>query len=134
MDSKHLKGTIVIALSLCFFFFSLSSVVLASDPSLKKFKDLNTFKKEVIAQNGVVTSNHPLASTAGAQILTKGGNAVDAIVATFFALSVVEPFTVSPFSAGFINLVTKYGERVFIDNYTVAPVSATPNMFPLCYP
>ena len=132
MKGKNIKlGTLLVL-----FFTILATSVFAADlyPSLKKFKDLNTFKQEVIAQNGVVTSNHPLSSTAGAQILTKGGNAIDAIVASFFALSVVEPFTVSPFSAGFINLVTKTGEKVFIDNYTVAPQSATPTMFPICYP
>ncbi len=71
---------------------------------------------------------------AGAQILSKGGNAVDAAIATLFANSVVLPHMVSPFSGGFINLLTKDGKKVFIDNYAVAPASATPNMYPLCYP
>lgn len=76
-----------------------------------------TLKHEVVASEAVVASNHPLASAAGLEILAHGGNAVDAAVATVFALTVVEPMMVSIFGGGMINLRDgATGEIVTIDN------------------
>jgi gamma-glutamyltranspeptidase/glutathione hydrolase len=88
------------------------------------------FKQEVIASRAVVAANHPLASVAGAEILALGGNAVDAAVATLFALSVVEPMMVSPFGAGFFVIRDgRSGDVATIDNYATVPARATPAMF-----
>ena len=61
-------------------------------------------KDEVVAHNGVVTAMHPLAAQAGLEMLKQGGNAVDAAVATGFAISVVEPYNTSIAGVGLMPL------------------------------
>jgi len=112
----------------------LPATVTAQDTLPGDWRDFPTYKDEVVASRGVVATNHPLASAAGQMILAKGGNAVDAIISAYFALSVVEPAMSSPFGSGFINIYTSDGEAVTLDNYTVAPGEATPHMYELVYP
>ena len=100
--------------------------------SWKKFagSPFETYKKEAVASNGMVATNHPLGSAAGLEMLAMGGNAMDAAVASVFALSVVEPMMVGIFGAGFINYYdATSGEFVNIDNYSVAPAAAAPDMY-----
>ena len=78
----------------------------------------------------MVATNHPLGSAAGLEMLAMGGNAMDAAVASVFALSVVEPMMVGIFGAGFINYYdASSGEFVNVDNYSVAPAAATSDMY-----
>src|SRR5215216_6657718 len=89
-----------------------------------------SYKQEVLASAAVVASNHPLASAAGVEVLSCGGNAVDAAVATLFALTVVEPMMVTPFGAGFFLIRDgRTGAVSAIDNYATVPAGATPDMF-----
>ena len=85
--------------------------------------------RPAIGYDGVVGSTHALGSAAGAEILTAGGNAIDAAVATLFALSVVEPMKMGIYGAGFMNIRLSHGEQFVIDNYSQAPTAATMDMF-----
>ncbi|MBI4497276.1 MAG: gamma-glutamyltransferase [Chloroflexi bacterium] len=87
-------------------------------------------KQELVASRGIVTTNHPLASAAGAEMLAAGGTAVDAAIAAAFAIAVVEPMSVGIFGAGFVLMRdARTGAIAAIDNYAVAPAAARPDMF-----
>ncbi len=86
-------------------------------------------KRPVVGYDGVVASTHSLGSSAGAEMLAAGGNAIDAAIATLFTLAVVEPAKVGIFGAGFFNLRLADGRAIAIDNYSQAPGAASPTMF-----
>lgn len=88
-----------------------------------------TQKRPATASRGMVVTNHPLGSAAGAEMLAAGGNAVDAAVAALFALTVVEPMMVGIFGAGMTHLRLADGRHLVIDNYTTAPAAARPDMY-----
>ncbi len=81
------------------------------------------------APHALVTSVHELASRAGVEVLRSGGNAVDAAVATGFALAVVHPQAGNLGGGGFLLLRTANGETHFIDFREKAPAAATENMY-----
>jgi gamma-glutamyltranspeptidase / glutathione hydrolase len=90
---------------------------------------VKTFKQEAVAGRGMVTSNHPLASLAGTEMLMSGGNAVDAAISTMFTLSMVEPMMTTIFGAGFINIRLADGTITTIDNYATVPNRASDDMY-----
>ncbi len=86
-------------------------------------------EQPVHAQHGMVVSVHHLASDAGLKILQAGGNAVDAAVATGFALAVVHPIAGNLGGGGFLLLRTHDGRTTFIDYREKAPLAATETMY-----
>ena len=82
------------------------------------------------SKRGMVVSAHPKASEAGQSMLRRGGNAVDAAVATAFAISVVEPFSAGIGGGGFLLLHrAQTGEMKALDFRERAPLRATRNMY-----
>jgi len=81
------------------------------------------------APHAIVTRVHELASRAGVEMLRSGGNAVDAAVATGFALAVVHPQAGNLGGGGFLLLRNANGKVHFIDFREKAPDAATENMY-----
>jgi gamma-glutamyltranspeptidase/glutathione hydrolase len=79
-------------------------------------------KRAVVSRRGVVAAQHRLAAEAGVSILARGGNAVDAAIATALAVGVVEPWLSGIGGGGFMLVRTAGDGRVFgIDFGMVAP-------------
>jgi gamma-glutamyltranspeptidase / glutathione hydrolase len=81
------------------------------------------------ASHAMVASVHELASRVGVEMMRSGGNAVDAAVATGFALAVVHPQAGNLGGGGFLLLRNATGETHFIDFREKAPAAATENMY-----
>src|SRR6201987_2276866 len=86
-------------------------------------------KDAVRRARGMVATDEELASRAGVEILQKGGNAVDAAVATAFALAVVEPAAGNIGGGGFMLVRMADGRTNFLDYPEVAPGKATRDMY-----
>lgn len=83
----------------------------------------------VRAANGMVASGDQLASRVGVDILQRGGNAVDAAIATHFALAVVLPTAGNLGGGGFLVLRMADGQRAALDFREKAPLAAHRNLF-----
>jgi gamma-glutamyltranspeptidase/glutathione hydrolase len=89
-------------------------------------------KREAQATHGMVAAMSPLAAAAGLDMLRAGGNAVDAAVATAFAIGVVEPFMSG---LGGVAVMVHYraenGQTVVVDGSSTAPSAARVDRFEL---
>ncbi len=83
----------------------------------------------VMATEGIVSTTDRVASEIGVEILRRGGNAVDAAVATHFALAVVNPEAGNIGGGGFLVVQMADGTSAALDFRETAPLQATRDMF-----
>jgi gamma-glutamyltranspeptidase/glutathione hydrolase len=88
-----------------------------------------TITKKFEGVNGAVVSAHPLASQAGLEMLQKGGNAVDAAIATQLALAVVYPGAGNLGGGGFMVAFLNNGKAISLDYRETAPARAFKDMY-----
>lgn len=93
------------------------------------FSFSNTIHAQTFAKNGMVVSDSDIASQVGVDILKKGGNAIDASIATAFALAVTHPQAGNIGGGGFIVFLNSEGISTTIDFREKAPLAATEDMF-----
>jgi gamma-glutamyltranspeptidase / glutathione hydrolase len=86
-------------------------------------------KRPVTGARGMVVTNHPLASAAGAEMLAAGGNAIDAAIAAFFTLTLVEPMMVGILGGGMAHIRLADGTHTIIDGQSTAPAATGPTTF-----
>lgn len=88
-----------------------------------------TTGRDTTATYAIASASKYEVSQVGAEILEKGGNAIDAAVAMGFALAVAEPFTSGPGGGGLATIRTADGETLFIDFREIAPANATLDLY-----
>lgn len=85
--------------------------------------------RDARSSRGMVVSSHYLASDIGARVLAKGGNAVDAAVATAFGLAVTHPSAGNIGGGGFMIIRLADGRATTIDYREKAPLASTVTMY-----
>src|ERR1700694_2621088 len=89
--TKERTKTMRISPGLRFFLFVLNGAAMLMTGQVGEAQDRSQGRSMVISRNGIVAAESPLAAQAGARILERGGNAVDAAIATNAMMGVVEP-------------------------------------------
>ena len=87
-------------------------------------------RSAVLAQRGLVATDHPLASAAGLRVLEEGGNAIDAAVCVAAMLGVVTPMMTGIGGDSFIVFYHAATQRILgLNGSGAAPQKATPEFF-----
>src|SRR5690606_30057671 len=107
--------------------FAAALLLLAGAPAAaqQRLLEYPSIHHPAITQHGMVVSQNAIATEAGVEMLQKGGNAVDAAVATAFALAVTRPRAGHLGGDGLIVVhLAKTGEALCIDDRSIAPRAA----------
>ena len=92
----------------------------------------NIRKPAIVSKGGIVTAQHHLAAETGADVLRQGGNAVDAAIATAFALGVVEPWMSGLGGCGHMLIYMSKENKTYAIEFGVkAPSELNPSDYPL---
>lgn len=107
--------------------------IVNSQSIIGKGKAVNPYqfsiKKDATFSKGAVACAHPVASEVGAAILKKGGNAIDALIATQLALAVVYPGAGNIGGGGFMVARLQNGKILTLDYREMAPSKASRDMY-----
>jgi gamma-glutamyltranspeptidase / glutathione hydrolase len=104
------------------------SLALAAPLALAQQSDASS-SQAVSSKTGMVITTSAPASDVGAAILARGGNAVDAAVATAFALAVTHPSAGNIGGGGFMVIRPAKGSAITVDYRERAPLESTPTMY-----
>lgn len=120
----------LVLISALFFVFLLPSTAQQSTKPAETYDPFKySIEKNIECQNGAVVSAHPLASKVGVSILKKGGNAVDAAIATQLALAVVYPGAGNIGGGGFMVARLANGKNLTLDYREKAPAKSNKDMY-----
>ena len=114
---------------LAFKFASLLRCLLLITFLLQPLGSKKVWAETVFSENGVIASRSSLASAVGAEIMEQGGNAIDAAVASGFALAVTYPSAGNLGGGGFMVIRLADGQMVTNDHREKAPILATKDMY-----
>jgi gamma-glutamyltranspeptidase / glutathione hydrolase len=124
--NKILQSSLYVLLSVLLVAGTLPMAGQAKKPEF----DYNQYSQVDLGEDGMVATAHPIASEIGADVLRKGGNAIDASVAIQFALNVVEPMMSGIGGGGFMMVYDgKTKDTTIVNSRERAPHGATPDMF-----
>lgn len=116
MLHKYLSASFLV---ICFLLAACSPEIVEEKPS----------QLGMVTDSAMVVSAHPLASQIGADIMKKGGNAVDAAIATQFALAVVYPAAGNIGGGGFMVIRQADGTTDALDFREKAPLAGGRDMY-----
>ncbi len=113
--------------------YSILTIAVVAVTGCAQRSEISDYKtlegRNITAVHGMVVSAHPQSSRVGVSVLQKGGNAVDAAVATEFALAVCYPEAGNLGGGGFMVIRTNNGNTDVIDYRERAPLKATRDMY-----